>query len=177
MAGMHPGQVTSPLHHSSIYSHTHSRRTFFLIMNPLLDKWNSFQPSLTQMIHSDVHLEAIDGFCVWTHHHAGVVDEHVKLVDLWRGGHWKHQTWQLWCSRSSLPLHTHTHTPLKNVWAKARIEQVSAKSSSRTSTTALGHAARMLAAASSPLSTSRHAMITRAPARWKRNLTCNHLQD
>ncbi|KAA8581840.1 hypothetical protein FQN60_008580 [Etheostoma spectabile] len=55
--------------------------------------------------------------------------------------------------------------PRRNFCAKARMEQVSARSSSRTSTLASGYAARMLAAASSPLSTSRHAMITRAPER------------
>lgn len=55
--------------------------------------------------------------------------------------------------------------PLRNFCANARIEQVSAKSSSRTSTCALGCAARILAAASSPFSTSLHAMITLAPER------------
>lgn len=38
--------------------------------------------SLTQVIDSDVHLEAIHGFCVGTHHHAGVVYEDMKVVDL-----------------------------------------------------------------------------------------------
>lgn len=39
-----------------------------------------------------MHLEAIDRFRVGTHHHAGVVDEDVKLVDLCRR---EKQTWQL----------------------------------------------------------------------------------
>lgn len=56
-------------------------------------------------------------------------------------------------------------TPLRNSFAKARIEQVSAKSSLRTSSCALGSAARILAAASSPFSTSLQAIITRAPGR------------
>lgn len=33
-----------------------------------------------------MHLKAIDCFRVGTHHHAGVVDEDVKLVDLCRRG-------------------------------------------------------------------------------------------
>lgn len=39
-------------------------------------------PGLTQVIHADVHLEAVHCLGVRTHHHAGVVDENVKLVDL-----------------------------------------------------------------------------------------------
>lgn len=45
------------------------------------------QLGLTQVIDSDVHLKAIDCFCVGAHHHAGVVDEDVKLVDICRREH------------------------------------------------------------------------------------------
>lgn len=38
--------------------------------------------SLTQVIDPDVHLKAVHGLCVGTHHDAGVVDEDVKVVDL-----------------------------------------------------------------------------------------------
>ena len=37
---------------------------------------------LTQVIDSDMHLKAIDGFCVRAHHHPGVVDEDMKIVNL-----------------------------------------------------------------------------------------------
>lgn len=35
------------------------------------------------MIDSDVHLKAVDCFRVGTHHHSGIVDEYMKVVDLW----------------------------------------------------------------------------------------------
>lgn len=33
-----------------------------------------------------MHFKAVDGLCVRTHHDTGVVDEDVKVVDLWAGG-------------------------------------------------------------------------------------------
>lgn len=45
-----------------------------------------FQPGLTQVIDSDVHLKAVHCLRVGTHHDAGVVDEDMKVVDLWTGG-------------------------------------------------------------------------------------------
>lgn len=65
---------------TAAFGPTHSRRT--LITTPPLQKWTHIQPGLTQVIHSDMHLEAVAGFRVRTHHHAGVVDEYVKLVYL-----------------------------------------------------------------------------------------------
>lgn len=38
---------------------------------------------LTQVIDPNMHLKAIHGLCVRTHHDTGVVDEDVKVVDLW----------------------------------------------------------------------------------------------
>ncbi len=57
----------------------------------------------------------------------------------------------------------HKAIPRRNLWAKVRMEQVSARSSSLTSTLAPPTRIRISVAASSPFSTSRHARITCAP--------------